>query len=181
MSKLFFIFILNQSLTAVDKIPMLQLFGILIGFFIAFYSGLYFYFSICHSYWNRKGVPVPSGWEFFWGHFKYLIKDDYLNVKQLMEWSKQCPRYFGLLKGHNNVLVISDPDMAYEVLVKKFEYFHGREMHPMQDTAEENPDRVNIINAKGLHWKRLRTISNPIFSVANLKKVRNILPQPLQY
>ncbi|KAE9553489.1 hypothetical protein FO519_003318 [Halicephalobus sp. NKZ332] len=151
--------------------PMIEIFGTVVGLFLALYAGLYFYFLQYHSYWKKKGVPVPEGWEFFWGHFKYLVRDDYLNVRQLMEWSKKFPGYFGLLKGHNNVLVVSDPEMAMEVLVKKFEHFHGREMHPMQDTPEENPERVNIINARGLHWKRLRTISNPIFSVSNMKKI----------
>jgi hypothetical protein len=37
---------------------------------------------------------------------------------------------------------------------------------------------VNVFAARGLRWKRLRTIANPTFNVINLKKVLSAYGKP---
>uniref|UniRef100_A0A914PM53 Uncharacterized protein n=1 Tax=Panagrolaimus davidi TaxID=227884 RepID=A0A914PM53_9BILA len=128
------------------------------------------YYNYQLSYWSRRGIPGPKG-ELFWGNLKEVIGRKKVNVFQIRDWSKQFPRYYGIKKGFYNNLVISDPDLAHEVFVKKFDHFHGHELHPMEEDPDKDPKMVLLILARGLRWKRLRTISNPIFSLGNLKKV----------
>jgi cytochrome P450 family 13 len=128
------------------------------------------YYNYQLSYWSRRGIPGPKG-ELFWGNLKEVIGRKKVNVFQIRDWSKQFPRYYGIKKGFYNNLVISDPDLAHEIFVKKFDHFHGHELHPMEEDPDKDPKMVLLILARGLRWKRLRTISNPIFSLANLKKI----------
>uniref|UniRef100_A0AC34FX98 Cytochrome P450 n=1 Tax=Panagrolaimus sp. ES5 TaxID=591445 RepID=A0AC34FX98_9BILA len=130
---------------------------------------MFFYYNSQLSYWSRRGIDGPKG-ELFWGNLKSIIGREYVNVFQVRDWSKKFPRYFGIKKGSRNTFVISDPDLAHEVLVRKFEYFHAHEPQPLEDDSDNNKN-VLIFTSHGLRWKRLRTTSNPIFSVANLKKI----------
>ena len=77
---------------------------------------------------------------------------------------------FGLYEGLRKVLVTSDVDMINEVFVKQFDNFHGRKTNPMTGNPGKN-QRTNVFIARGARWKRLRTITAPSFSNANLKKV----------
>uniref|UniRef100_A0A914QTA3 Cytochrome P450 n=1 Tax=Panagrolaimus davidi TaxID=227884 RepID=A0A914QTA3_9BILA len=126
------------------------------------------YYNYQLSYWYRRGIPGPKG-ELFWGNLKAVTGREYVNVFQIRDWSKIFPKYFGIKKGCRNTLVISDADLAHEVLVRKFEYFHAHEPQPLEDDSDNNKN-VLIFTSHGLRWKRLRTTSNPIFSVTNLKK-----------
>ena len=81
-----------------------------------------------NNYWKNRGVPSPKG-ETITGHLKFLSNPQYPSVLQIRDWSKQFGKLYGIREGWRQVLVISDPDMVQELLVKKFEYFHGRKVY----------------------------------------------------
>ena len=123
-------------------------------------------------YWKRRGIPGPY-------HLKgnaienqapALFNPESPNVFKFREWTKEYGSVYGYNEGQRKVLVVSDPEIAHEVFVKKYEYFHGRKLNPIVGDVDSEP-RVHVFNAKGARWKRLRTTANQCFTVANLKKV----------
>ena len=60
------------------------------------------------------------------------------------------------------MLVTSDIDVLHDVFVKQFENFHARKHFPLAKDPETDP-YASMFTARGLRWKRLRTLSNPVF------------------
>lgn len=94
-------------------------------------------------------------------------------IFKLRAWTREYGPVYGVMQGQLRVLVVSDPAMLHEVFVSKFEHFHGRKLAPIVGDVDREP-RVHMFNARGPRWKRLRVLSNPVFSVANLKKAKYI-------
>uniref|UniRef100_A0A914WLT5 Cytochrome P450 n=1 Tax=Plectus sambesii TaxID=2011161 RepID=A0A914WLT5_9BILA len=116
---------------------------------------------------KRLGLPGPEP-HWLLGNAQELMQKG--GPLQFQEWTKRYGKVYGHFAGGIPAIVTSDLDMLHDVFVKKFDYFHGRRDFPLAG----NPDKektVNVFNARGLRWKRLRTIGNPTFSVANLKKL----------
>lgn len=94
---------------------------------------------------------------------------------------------YGFHDGANKVLVISDLVMMNELLVKKFDHFTSRivriqdfqnmnfekkrvfQRTPMQ--GDHDTPRTNLVQARGVHWKRLRAIASYAFTTKALKIV----------
>uniref|UniRef100_A0AC35G216 Cytochrome P450 n=1 Tax=Panagrolaimus sp. PS1159 TaxID=55785 RepID=A0AC35G216_9BILA len=133
----------------------------LIGFFVNVWNR--------SKYWKRRGIPGPEG-GLFTGNLDDLFTFEFPYVVKLYEWSKKYGPFYGFREGWMRVLVISDVEMVQEMLVKKFECFQGRKLNPLVGDVDTDP-KVHLFNARGTRWKRLRTIANPSFSVANLKRL----------
>ncbi|KAE9548463.1 hypothetical protein FO519_008324 [Halicephalobus sp. NKZ332] len=88
----------------------------------------------------------------------------------LRDWTKQYGPVYGIMEGWKKTWVISDPKTAHEMLVKKFEYFHGRKPDPLMGNVDK-AERMNLFSSRGARWKRLRTISSSSFNINNLKKI----------
>ncbi|KAI6206235.1 hypothetical protein M3Y94_00884600 [Aphelenchoides besseyi] len=119
------------------------------------------------GYWQRRGIDGPPSRLFFGILYKFGFPE-YPNVFVLRDWTRKYGRVYGIQKGWKNVLVISDPEMVHEMMTEKFNRVPIR----------GNPDHekmVHVFGARGKRWKRLRTLSNPVFSVQNLKKILPVL------
>nr|CAD2205754.1 unnamed protein product [Meloidogyne enterolobii] len=69
--------------------------------------------------------------------------------------------------------------MVKELLVEKFEYFHGRFLCPIVGDVDTNKF-IHLFFAKGKRWKRLRSIANPAFSISNLKRIMPIIEDSIK-
>jgi hypothetical protein len=86
---------------------------------------LYWFALRQQKFWQNRGIPGPDG---------VLLKGNLDNVfgekpavLQLQKWTQQFGKVYGIQEGcFQKVLVISDPEMIRQLLVDKFEYFHGR-------------------------------------------------------
>jgi len=127
------------------------------------------YYNYDRYYWKRRGIPGPPP-ELFLGNLRELDNQKMLNIFQLREWTKVYGKVYGVTEGKHRSLVISDPDLLLEIFSKKFEYFHGRRLHPLTgDVDDPNNKLVNLFTARGSRWKKLRSISNPSLNAVNLK------------
>ncbi|KAE9547698.1 hypothetical protein FO519_009091 [Halicephalobus sp. NKZ332] len=138
--------------------------------FAGFAAVIYFIYVYNRSYWKRKGIPSPPSDDFFGNHLSKVSQIEYPINYILRDWTKKYGPVYGIMEGWMKTWVISDPKMAHEMFVKKFEYFHGRKTNPMLGNVDTNK-RCHVFNARGARWKRLRTISSPSFSLSNLKKI----------
>ncbi|KAK0420383.1 hypothetical protein QR680_014649 [Steinernema hermaphroditum] len=133
-------------------------------------SVLYFFFKWRNGYWRRRGIDGPEPLPMFGNILNLLNGTEFPPVLQIREWSKKYGKVFGIQEGWRNVLVVSDVDMLQELFVKKFENFHGRKLFSLASNPDTEPN-VHVFDARGARWKRLRNLSNPSFSVNNLKKI----------
>uniref|UniRef100_A0A1I7ZCB1 Cytochrome P450 n=1 Tax=Steinernema glaseri TaxID=37863 RepID=A0A1I7ZCB1_9BILA len=132
-------------------------------------TAVYVFFKWRNGYWKRRGIDGPDPLPFV-GNILSLLDMNSPPVLKIREWTKKYGKVYGIQEGWRNVLVVSDVDMLQELFVKKFENFHGRKLFSLG----VNPDteaNVHVFDARGARWKRLRNLSNPSFSVNNLKKI----------
>ncbi|GMS97773.1 hypothetical protein PENTCL1PPCAC_19948, partial [Pristionchus entomophagus] len=128
------------------------------------------YYSGRNRYWADRGVPGPEP-ELLFGNLRAVWAYDRPRPLVLQEWTKQFGKVYGYLSGQRPFWVVSDPALISEIYVKRFDnfYAHARaELQESEDCADSH-----MAEARGGHWKRLRTLSTDAFST---KAMRNIFP-----
>uniref|UniRef100_A0A915NMW8 Cytochrome P450 n=1 Tax=Meloidogyne floridensis TaxID=298350 RepID=A0A915NMW8_9BILA len=78
-----------------------------------------------NNYWKNRGIPGPEPLPLK-GNIDLIFGNKNPLSLQLFNWSKKYGRIYGIKNGWFNVLVVSEPELVKELLVDKFEYFHGR-------------------------------------------------------
>ncbi|KAK7882256.1 hypothetical protein WMY93_028430 [Mugilogobius chulae] len=133
------------------------------GLFLIFLSLLYWYsvypFSVLSECGIRHPKPIP-----FLGNL-FLFREGFF--KPMSDLIKTYGRVCGYYLGRRPVVVIADPDMLKEVLVRDFSNFPNRNSFrfatkPMSDC---------LLLLKDDEWKRVRSILTPSFSAAKMKEM----------
>lgn len=93
-------------------------------------SALFLYWlAVRHTaFWRKRGIPGPVSVPIK-GNLDQLFGQKPA-VLQFREWTKMYGPVYGIQEGRINVLVTSDPEMVRQMLVEKFELFHGRLVSP---------------------------------------------------
>ena len=122
-------------------------------------------------YFSLRSVPSPPIRSIVFGHLSELWSVPLLS-HQLRTWTRQYGSIYGIFEGIRPLYVISDIKLIEEVFVKQFARFHRRRTTlTMRLLGKEN---FNVFTSNNAHqWKKQRTILNPTFSGA---KLRRILP-----
>jgi cytochrome P450 family 6 len=76
--------------------------------------------------------------------------------------------YEGIHQARTPVLLIRDPELMQQILVKDFDYFPGRGSHP---ALKEDPLSYHLFNLEGEQWKYIRTKLTPVFTQGKPKIV----------
>ncbi|CAF3534342.1 unnamed protein product [Rotaria socialis] len=153
---------------------MLLLTGFLLITFLIIIIAYLRYIREKYSLFNRLAIPGPPPTLFF-GNFSDLVKTKRLSIS-IKQWTEKYGRVFGYFEGHTPILVISDPDVLQDVFVKSFSNFHSRRTFPLENRFTKT---VNIFSAFGVRWKRQRTVINPTFSPAKIKKMMSLLSRSI--
>ena len=124
----------------------------------------------CYDVFVKCGIPGPKP-VFFFGNFLDIFKNRRLSVT-LKNWTDKFGHVFGYFEGHTPVVVVSDPDILQDIMISSFSKFYARRQSPFVDLHGK---AVNLFDAKGLRWKRQRTVINPTFSSAKLKQMSPLL------
>lgn len=122
---------------------------------------LYWYLKNTYSVFNELNVPGPTPkWVFGnIGEFK-----DKFPLEVFKEWRKKYGNIFGFFEGFKPSIVITDPEMAKQVLVKHFDKFHVR---PIYNPFVYYPDDLSLLNTYGETWRRQRSVVASAFKSAN--------------
>lgn len=129
---------------------------------------LYKYMTRHFEYWTQRGVyckkPLP-----FLGN----TLDVFLFKCTLGDWLKSMShsikeRYYGIFVFDRPVLVINDPDLIKDILIKKFSIFRNRSV------ASGDHDEIMrelMFFQKDPNWKISRVNISPVFTSGKLKQM----------
>ncbi|KAL1462448.1 hypothetical protein WDU94_014282 [Cyamophila willieti] len=76
--------------------------------------------------------------------------------------------YGGLYSMYKPVLMVTDPELLKNILIKDFDYFVDRGLFDGEE-SEKNPLEGHLFNKKGIEWKRLRNKLSPTFTSGKIK------------
>ncbi|KAI6184867.1 CYtochrome P450 family [Aphelenchoides bicaudatus] len=143
---------------------------ILVICLIASVIGLIVYARNHSLYWKNRGISGPPS-QIFVGNLIQLGNPVTNPLPfQLVKWTKQYGKTYGIQRGHCNALVTSDYKVEKQVFHDQFECFHERDLIPLHG----DPDKAaltNVFSARGLRWKRLRILTSAGFTIKNLKRI----------
>ncbi|KAJ8688568.1 hypothetical protein QAD02_024363 [Eretmocerus hayati] len=148
------------------------LFEILCGIF-ALFVALYYYFSSPLSYWMTRGIPGPEPVPLY-GNLKPMMfgqmsVGDF--VKQQYDQYKDQP-VFGIYASRTPILIINDPELIKEVLIRSFSSFASRGIRIFEKVE---PLSANLVNLEPARWKPLRAKQTTMFTSAKLKDMFNLV------
>ncbi|KAK3587372.1 hypothetical protein CHS0354_028744 [Potamilus streckersoni] len=117
-------------------------------------------------YFKRLDIPGPTPIPFL-GHIHHIIKKGFQEMD--MEMTQIYGNCYGTFFGNIPQLIVTDPEMIKQLLVKQFSEFTDR---PRTIRTTKFFDSA-ITVAQGEHWKFLRATLSPTFSS---NKMRNMTP-----
>ena len=141
---------------------------ILIAFISAPVLGLYFYFTRNFNFWRNLGVPYVKPVPFF-GNLKDCVLQR-VNIGKLLKKiydEHNDEPYVGIFSLDNPSLLIRDPELVKNILVKDFQNFMDRAI-----SVDEKTDPLwasTVFVMKGQRWREIRTGFTPLFSTSKTK------------
>ncbi|XP_029055795.1 probable cytochrome P450 6a14 [Osmia bicornis bicornis] len=130
---------------------------------------LYYYSTSLLQYWEKRGAKGPKPIPFL-GNFKdmFLGKSSFNDciIKAYYEFKDEP--LIGVFSGHIPILIVRDPDLMKDVLIKDFSKFADRMTKPNE---EIEPFSLHLFRLDGKRWKPLRTRFSPVFSSGKLKEM----------
>ncbi|XP_011636073.1 probable cytochrome P450 6a13 [Pogonomyrmex barbatus] len=150
----------------------MELFEILCGIAVII-LGLYYFLTSSYDFWKSRGVPGPRPIPGF-GNFKdiMLIKlsiGDY-SLKVYNDYKDEP--MVGIYSRKTPILVIKDPNLIKDVLIKDFPTFASRGI-PTFDKAD--PLSQHLFSLEPKRWRPLRIRLSPVFTSGKLKEMFSLI------
>ncbi|XP_014786343.1 cytochrome P450 3A8 [Octopus bimaculoides] len=121
-----------------------------------------------YNYLKQFGYPGPKP-SFPWGSLKEVRSKGKFAIDA--EWMNKYGDVVGFYLGRQPALLIGDPEMLEQIMVKQFHNFTNRyKIVPIDGLSKKM-----ILNAKNEHWKFLRTMLSPNFSAKKLKEMQPLV------
>ncbi|XP_076659950.1 putative cytochrome P450 6a14 [Halictus rubicundus] len=134
---------------------------------LAVLVALYYYFTAHFDFWNVRGIPGPKPVPVFGNVMRTMFGRISVSefVINLREQYKNEPMV-GIIVRRTPTLVIQDPDLIKDVLIKDFPKFADRGFI-MSEIAEPMSAHLFALEAK--RWRPLRSKFSPVFTSGKLK------------
>jgi cytochrome P450 len=131
-------------------------------------TGALYFLKVNHAYWRKRGVPGPKP-QLIFGNMgdSFLMKKSLFDV--LADIYNKYPDwpFVGIFRGTAPVLLIRDPDLIKDIMVKSFDHFHDNDLE-----ADKTVDPLlgrNPFFLKGGEWKTVRSQLTSGFTSAKMK------------
>ena len=128
-----------------------------------------------YQYWKDRGVfqidPMP-----IFGNFAkccFMKKSPGYFLKELYEKSKGLP-YMGFYIIHKPCLLLRDPELIKQILVKDYNTFADKYM---QSGRDDHLGNFNLFLVRNPGWKILRHKLSPIFTSIKLKNMFELMTE----
>lgn len=138
-------------------------FSVSVGLFSIFLVLLYWYSVYPYSVLARCGIRHPKPSPFFGNMFMFRQGFFGCHTELINKYGRVCGYYLG----RRAVVVVADPDMLRQIMVKEFTSFPNR----MTIRAATKPMSDCLLMLKNEHWKRVRSILTPSFSSAKMREM----------
>ncbi|XP_017757764.1 PREDICTED: probable cytochrome P450 6a14 [Eufriesea mexicana] len=140
---------------------------------IAVLVALYYYFTAYFNFWKNRSISGPKPVPIFGNMFSVITCRESLRnfIQELYVRYKNEPMY-GIFVRRKPVLVVQDPEIIKDVLIKDFPKFANRGFL-MHDIAEPLSQHIFSLEAK--RWRPLRTHLSPVFTSAKLKGMFSLI------
>ncbi|XP_020280621.1 cytochrome P450 9e2-like [Pseudomyrmex gracilis] len=121
------------------------------------------------SYWKKRGIPyIPDSFKSFillWKPFFRLISfTDFANA---LYYHHSDVRYFGSIDLATPTVILRDPELIKDVMVKEFEHFHDHQLFVSEDI--DPLFGKNIFSLRGDRWREMRNTLSPSFTASKMK------------
>nr|XP_046249221.1 thromboxane-A synthase [Scatophagus argus] len=137
--------------------------SVTLSLFLIFLALLYWYSVYPFSVLSRCGIKHPKPVPFFGNVF--MFRQGFFNP--LSDLIKTHGRVCGYYVGRRPVVVVADPDMLRQVMVRDFNSFPNR----MTLRFATKPTTDCLLMLRNERWKRVRSILTPAFSAAKMKEM----------
>ncbi|KAJ6649781.1 putative cytochrome P450 6a14 [Pseudolycoriella hygida] len=139
----------------------------------------YLYMKYVFLHWKRRGVPFLEP-TFPFGNFKDMILQR-LSLSDMVTtlYNKSSDALVGVYVTVHPSLIVRDPKLLRDILIKDFQHFTYRGANIMEDV---DPMTNNLMMQNGEKWKDNRSKMTPAFSTGKLKGMIGVIlncAQPL--
>ncbi|KAM4619506.1 thromboxane-A synthase isoform 1-T2 [Polymixia lowei] len=134
-----------------------------ISLFLIFLVLLYWYSVFPYSVLSRCGIKHPKPSPFLGNMF--MFRQGFFDP--ITDLIKTHGRVCGYYLGRKPVVVVADPDMLRQVMVKEFNKFPNR----MSIRVSTKPMSDCLLMLRNEQWRRVRSILTPSFSSAKMKEM----------
>nr|APH81388.1 cytochrome P450 CYP3026A2 [Tigriopus kingsejongensis] len=147
----------------------------------------YFHLKRKWTLWEKKGVPFIPG-TFPFGSTAVFNWDVVLGRKNFNQMALEqasslgFPKVFGVYDFGTPLLVVNDPEIAKQVMVKDFDHFVNRQGDALAFLLEGKTEvdqawGKQITSLRGEEWKHSRMTFTPIFTGGKLKGMIHFIHQ----
>lgn len=133
---------------------------------------VYSVYKRIHSFqiFSKLGIPGPSP-NFFVGNMMEMMGPGKLVTDVMSTWESQFGPIYGYFRGTRATLVVRDPEVIKDILVRKSADFINRphmiiNVPPVADT---------VVGLRNQRWKQVRNTLSPSFSSAKIKQMFPIM------
>lgn len=137
--------------------------SVTLSLFFIFLGLLYWYSIYPYSVLSRCGIKHPKPMPFYGNIF--MFRQGFF--QPLNEIIKTHGKVCGYYLGRRPVVVVADPDMLRQVMVRDFSSFPNR----MTVRFASKPMTDCLLMLRNERWKRVRSILTPSFSAAKMKEM----------
>lgn len=134
---------------------------------------VYKYLTLNFNYWKEKGLVYKKPVLVFGSYYDFILLR--ASASQIFaRLYKQYPseQLVGSYKGRELELVVRDPDIIQQVLVKDFSVFNERSN---EVTSHQDGLNTNLFRVRGERWRAMRQKFTPAFTSIKLKNMFHLI------
>ncbi|KAK0078337.1 hypothetical protein PV326_009434, partial [Microctonus aethiopoides] len=157
---------------AAQLILGLSYFNLILIFIIPVVFSIFLYTHYKLTYWKRRGLEQLSNTNFIFGNFKDAIlfrSPPGWHLGELYREAKLNLPYVGFYIFHKPCILLRDPEIIKQILIKDFENFSDR--HFAGSTQKDSIGMKNLFGLRNPAWKYLRTKITPTLTRGKLKQM----------
>jgi cytochrome P450 family 6 len=130
-------------------------------------TAIYLYFRASFSYWKKRGVPslTPTSPFGNLGSAMFRGKNSRQAINELYK-EFEGHKFAGVYNFTTPALLLRDPDIIKNAIVKDFDKFHSR---GAVIDEEKEPLEANLAFLSGSKWRNLRVKLTPTFTSGKMK------------